>query len=145
MSDPRTLWVYDTFEGLPPATDEDPESAQLYTGKCRGDIEDVIAMFQKVGVLDRAKLVKGLVQDTLPVSQAKTISVLHVDTDWYDSVRDCLVYLYDRVTPGGFIQIDDYGYWEGARKAVDEFLRNRGIDVKLKRLDYTGRQFVKPA
>jgi len=70
--------------------------------------------------------------------------VLHLDGDWYESVRVCLEYLYDRVTPGGVIQIDDYGHWEGARRAVDEFISNRGIRAPLRQLDYTGRQLIKP-
>src|SRR5207244_2320137 len=72
------------------------------------------------------------------------IVVLHLDGDWYDSVKVCLAHLYDRVSPGGIIQIDDYGHWQGARKAVDEFMAARHITVPLRYLDYTGRQLVKP-
>ena len=142
----RTLWVFDTFEGLPPATPDDPdfEIAKLYTGDCRGELNEVAALFERLDILDRAKLVKGLFQDTLPASDVKTIAVLHLDGDWYESVKVCFDYLYDRVSPGGIIQIDDYGHWEGARKAVDEFMRQRSLELKLRRLDYTGRQFIKP-
>lgn len=47
------------------------------------------------------------------------------------------------MSPGGLIQIDDYGHWEGARKAVDEFLLQRAEKVPLRRVDYTGRILVK--
>ncbi|HSB10357.1 MAG TPA: TylF/MycF/NovP-related O-methyltransferase [Blastocatellia bacterium] len=142
----RTLWVFDTFEGLPPPTLDDPdfETAKLYTGTCRGELDEVEALFERLGILSNSKFVKGLFQETLPACTVEKIAVLHVDGDWYDSVRVCLDHLYDRVSPGGIIQIDDYGHWAGARKAVDEFLRQRDIDVALRRLDYTGRQFIKP-
>jgi O-methyltransferase len=70
--------------------------------------------------------------------------LLHIDGDWYESVKVCLDALYDRVVPGGIIQFDDYGYWKGARKAVDEFMAKREIKVPLKRLDYSGRSLRKP-
>jgi hypothetical protein len=142
----RTLWAFDTFEGLPCPTDGDPdrEVAELYTGRCRGDLGDVRAFFDRLGLLPDVRLVKGRFQDTLAVADVKAIAVLHLDCDWYESVRVCLDQLYDRVSPGGVIQIDDYGHWAGARKAVDEFLGRRLIDARLRRLDYTGRQFTKP-
>lgn len=68
----------------------------------------------------------------------------HLDCDWYESVKVCLDHLYDRVSPGGLIQIDDYGHWKGARKAVNEFFLRRSIEVRLRRLDYSGRQMIKP-
>ena len=142
----RTLWVFDTFEGIPAPTVADPdhEIAALYTGDCRGGLEEVQDLFRRVGILDRARLVKGMFQDTLPRCDVGAIAVLHVDGDWYESVKACLDHLYDRVSPGGIIQIDDYGHWEGARKAVDEFMAARRITVRLRYLDYTGRQLIKP-
>jgi len=142
----RTLWVFDTFEGIPAPTVADPdhEIAALYTGAFRGGLEEVQDLFRRLGILDRAKLVKGLFQDTVPRADVRAIAVLHLDGDWYDSVKVCLEHLYDRVSPGGIIQIDDYGHWQGARKAVDEFMTARHITVPLRYLDYTGRQLVKP-
>lgn len=89
-------------------------------------------------------MVKGLFQDTLPHSEIQHIALLHLDGDWYDSTRVCLEQLYDKVSPGGVIQIDDYGHWAGARKALHEFFDHRKIQVDLKYLDHTGRQFIKP-
>jgi hypothetical protein len=102
-----------------------------------------MATFATLGVTN-ARLVKGLFQNTLPTMPAERIAVLHVDGDWHDSVRGCLEALYDRVVPGGVIQFDDYGFWQGARKAVDEFFASRGIKPVLIKLDYSGRQYVKP-
>jgi len=142
----RPLWVLDTFEGMPPPTSDDPDwkIASLYTGKVRGDLREVQALFQRLGIADRCKLVKGLFAETLSKCDAESIAVLHLDCDWYESVKVCIDHLYDRVSRGGIIQIDDYGHWQGARKAVDEFLRRRSINVGLQRLDYTGRQLIKP-
>jgi hypothetical protein len=61
-----------------------------------------------------------------------------VDCDWYASVRFCLEQLYDQVSPGGYVVIDDYGHWQGCRRAVDEFLTSRGMIGALTRVDYTG-------
>lgn len=147
FNDRRPLWVFDTFEGLPPPTAADPdyEIAALYTGECRGELEEVTKLFERLDILRDARLIKGRFEDTIPRSDTGALAVLHIDGDWYESVKVCLDYLYDRVSPGGVIQIDDYGHWEGARKAVDEFLTARRISAPLRYLDYTGRQLVKPA
>ena len=142
----RTLWLFDTFEGLPAPTLDDPdfEVANLYTGTCLGAIEEVQNLFTQLQVRDRVQFVKGLFQDTFPAFAVSQIALLHIDGDWYESVKACLDNLYDKVSPGGIIQFDDYGYWQGARKAVDEFLDARGIRAPLKKLDYSGRLLVKP-
>jgi hypothetical protein len=72
------------------------------------------------------------------------IAVLHLDGDWHDSVWTCFEQLYHRVSPGGIIQIDDYGHWAGARKATDTFLGRHAPGVRLRYVDYTGRQMTKP-
>lgn len=142
----RKLWVCDTFEGLPAPSSEDPdfELADLFTGTCVGTLNEVRALFNRLGVLEDVEFVKGLFQETLPVTPVPSIAVLHIDGDWYESVKVCLECLYDKVVPNGVIQLDDYGYWKGARKAVDEFFERRGIQARLKRLDYSGRFLIKP-
>jgi predicted O-methyltransferase YrrM len=146
LGDDRELWVFDTFEGIPPPTAADPDEAiaRLYTGQFRGELAEVRALFERLGIMSRTHLIKGLFQDTVPTTIVHPIAVLHLDGDWYESVKVCLDNLYDRVSRGGVIQIDDYGHWEGARKAVDEFLHSRGLRPRLRVLDYTGRQFFKP-
>jgi Macrocin-O-methyltransferase (TylF) len=142
----RKLWLFDTFEGLPAPSSEDPdfELADLFTGTCIGTVEEVRELFNRLGVAENVEFVKGLFQETLPVNRIPRIAVLHIDGDWYESVKVCLECLYDKVVPNGVIQLDDYGYWKGARKAVDEFFEQRGIHVPLKRLDYSGRFLIKP-
>lgn len=141
----RPVWVFDTFEGLPPPTRDDPdwEIANAYTGTHKSSLEDVSRLFDRLGIVSPCHLVKGRFQDTLPRAAVERIAVLHIDGDWYESVKTCLIHLYDRVSPGGVIQLDDYGCWAGARKAVDEFMRTRAIPGPLRVLDYTGRQLIK--
>jgi hypothetical protein len=89
---------------------------------------------------------KGWFQDTLPDDAPKMgpIAVLRLDGDWYASTKVCLEHLYDKVAPGGFVVIDDYGCYEGCRKAVDEFRKERGITAFLSHVDETGRYWIKP-
>jgi hypothetical protein len=143
----RRLWIFDTFEGLPEpsANDPDEEIARRYIGTCKGSIEDVTALLDRLDLLSRATLVKGLFQDTLHSAAVERVALLHLDGDWYDSVMVCLQVLYDKVSPGGIVQIDDYGYWQGAKKAVADFFEQRGQPVPpLRHIDYAGRQFTKP-
>jgi predicted O-methyltransferase YrrM len=141
----RDLWLFDTFEGLPPPSSANPDRgiAELYVGQFRGGYDEVHSLFEELGISEGTRMVKGLFQETLPTAEIGAISVLHLDGDWYESVLVCLEQLFDRVSPGGVIQFDDYGHWDGARLAVDEFLERRSIRAPLRRLDYTGRALVK--
>lgn len=141
------MWLFDTFEGLPAPTANDPDYdiAELFTGTCVGPVEEVRKLFHRLEIEREVEFVKGLFQETLPRTPIAQIALLHIDGDWYESVKVCLENLYDKVAPGGYIQFDDYGYWKGARRAVDEFLNSRGIEAPLRRLDYSGRVLIKPA
>jgi O-methyltransferase len=147
MKTRRPIWLFDTFAGLPAPTLEDPDFkiAELYTGTCAGTLEEVRRLFTRLHLMTDAHFVQGLFQETLVTTSPPAIALLHLDGDWYESVKVCLDNLYDKVVPGGVIQFDDYGYWKGARKAVDEFLERRAIKVSLERLDYSGRTLIKPA
>ena len=141
----KRLWVCDTFEGIPEATGDDPPEALAYTGQFKGSVEEVEHLFTRLEIMESARLVKGMFQDTLLDLPVEQIAVLHLDGDWYASTKCGLESLYDKVVPGGFIQIDDYGHWPGCQKAVHEFFASRGINPLLDYLDYTGRQFRKGA
>ena len=142
----RTMWLFDTFRGLPAPTIEDPdyEIANLYAGSCVGSLEEVKHLFKTLQITDELRFVPGLFQSTLPTAPIAQIALLHIDGDWYESVKACLENLYDKVVPDGIIQFDDYGYWKGAKKAVDEFFDARGVNPTLRRLDYSGRVLMKP-
>jgi hypothetical protein len=93
---------------------------------------------------DRIHLVEGKVEDTLPEHAPERLALLRLDTDWYESTRHELQHLYPRLSPHGVLIIDDYGHWEGARKAVDEYFAASREPVFLHRVDYTARLVVKP-
>lgn len=151
--DPRQLWLYDTFEGMPEPGEYDRTStgqpaAERYTREERwayAPLAEVKTNIAGTGYpAERVTYVAGKVEETIPGLAPKRIALLRLDTDWYESTRHELDHLWDRLSPGGVLIVDDYGKWEGARKAVDEFLTRRGIPLLLTRLDATGRMAVKP-
>jgi hypothetical protein len=83
---------------------------------------------------------------TLPndADEVGEIAILRLDGDWYASTRVCLEHLYDKVVRGGFIIVDDYGCYEGCKKAVDEFMKTKSIQAYLNFIDDTGRYWIKP-
>jgi hypothetical protein len=89
------------------------------------------------------RFVKGLVEDTLPSSAPESIALLRLDTDWYESTRHELIHLFPRLVSGGVLILDDYGHWQGARKALDEYFEEHGVKMLLNRIDYSARIGVK--
>jgi hypothetical protein len=83
------------------------------------------------------------VERTLPAA-LPPIALLRLDTDWYESTKHELVHLFPLLQPGGILILDDYGHWQGARQAVDEYLAQLPHSYFLHRIDYTGRLLVKP-
>jgi O-methyltransferase len=141
----RNVWLFDSFEGLPKPTDKDGDEAPEYEGWCHGDLSKVEEVLRKLHIPEsRVRIVKGWFQDTFPKVEIPKIAILHIDADWYESVKLCLEKFYDSVQPGGYVVLDDYGDWQGCRIATDEFLKKRTLDVKLIQVDYTGFYFQKP-
>lgn len=154
----RRVWLYDTFEGMPApgpmdaigAEGEDPHAewasrdAGDHNEWCHSPLEEVQANMRATGFpLERIEFVAGKVEETIPATSPERIAVLRLDTDWYESTRHELAHLYPRLAPGGVLLIDDYGHWDGARRAVDEFLAESGTQILLARIDQTGRMGVK--
>jgi O-methyltransferase len=140
----RTVWLFDSFQGMPQTTEVDGEEARQYVGEVRGSVELVKNLLQRVGAdLSEVRIVEGLFQETFPTVQIPKIALLNIDADWYESVKLCLENFYDSVVPGGFISLDDYGHWQGCRRAVDEFFLARGLSYPLRAVDYTARWFQK--
>ena len=141
----RHIWLFDSFEGLPPPTEKDGDKAKVCGWWCHGDLELVSRVYDKLCIpRELVHVVKGWFYETFPQVEVGDIALLHIDADWYDSVKLCLERFYDQVSPGGYVVIDDYGHWEGCRRAVDEFLASRSVGVPLTVVDYTGRYFQKP-
>jgi hypothetical protein len=128
--------------------DEKASGSLKPIGHFVGPMESVReVLFGKVGIDEQqVRLRKGWFQKTLPLAKSEVgaIALLRLDGDWYESTMVCLENLYDNVVPGGYVVIDDYGRWEGCRKAVDEFLAKRGLSVKLVPVNDDIRYFVKP-
>jgi O-methyltransferase len=157
---PRTLWMYDTYAGMTDATSADIShsgiSASVLLAEAKGleapqrsqklgcvGLEDVRAnMVATDYPIERITFVKGPVEQTIPGNVPDRISLLRIDTDWYASTLHELIHLYPLLSPGGILIIDDYGHWQGARKAVDEYFEREPLF--LSRIDYTGRLVVKP-
>jgi O-methyltransferase len=92
---------------------------------------------------ERLHFVRGAVEETLPRHAPDRLALLRLDTDWYESTRHELENLYPRLSHGGVLLIDDYGHWEGCRRAVDEYFASHAPPVLLNRVDYTARIAVK--
>ena len=80
----------------------------------------------------------------MPAEAPEEIALLRLDTDWYSSTKHELEHLYPRLAPGGVLILDDYGHWQGARRAVDEYFADNRITLLLNRVDGTARIAVKP-
>jgi O-methyltransferase len=140
----RTVWLFDSFQGMPRTTEVDGEEAQKYVGEVRGSSNQVRNLLQRTGSdLSRVRIVEGLFQETFSTIQIPKIALLNIDADWYESVKLCLEKFYDCVVPQGLISLDDYGHWPGCRRAVDEFFEKRGLSYPLRDVDYTARWFQK--
>jgi len=140
----RTVWLFDSFKGMPQTTEVDGAEARAYVGEVKGSADRVRDLLQSAGAdMSRVRIVEGLFEETFPTIQIPRIALLNVDADWYESVKLCLERFYDRVVPGGFVSLDDYGHWPGCKRAVDEFFEKRGLSYPLQIVDYTARWFQK--
>jgi O-methyltransferase len=142
----RDLYLFDSFEGLPPPGAEDGALArqQFQPGWCASTVDDVRRAFTVAGASSaRLHIVKGWFAETFPRTELPPIALLHIDADWYDSVRLCLETWYDRIVPGGYVVLDDYGRWEGCTRAADEFLREHRLPP-LERTGSAGHYLRKP-
>jgi len=145
----RRLFLYDTYEGMSEPTPLDKsfegvsaeEQMKSESGKwCYAGIEDVRQNFLSTGYPeDKIHFVKGKVEDTIPENIPENLALLRLDTDWYESTRHELNHLYPLLSTAGVLIIDDYGHWQGAKKAVDEYFAEKKKRIYLHRIDYTGR------
>lgn len=136
----RQVWVADSFQGLP---EPDPALSPLdaisheflkVIGGLRCSLEEVTENFRKFDLLDRrVRFIPGWFQDTLPGAPIESLALLRLDADYYESTRQALESLYPKLSPGGFVIVDDYGSGGlGARRAVDDFRRQQSIRAALR-------------
>lgn len=141
----RELHLFDTFEGMPPPTEEDARTVDgavvsaahlLATSErdsamwAAASLEDVQrGMAGTAYPAEKVHYHPGLVEQTTPAHAPERIALLRLDTDWYASTKHELVHLYDRLSPGGVLILDDYHSWDGAKKAIDEWLHDTGFPL----------------
>lgn len=155
----RKLWLYDTFCGMSEPTNRDvdflgnsaselmqqSDPSQSDSIWCSAELQEVKSNMESTGYpKDMINYITGPVEETLDRGPLPgQIALLRLDTDWYESTKIEMEQLFPRLSDGGVLIIDDYGHWEGCRKAVDEYLRDNGIHLLLHRIDYTGRMGIK--
>ena len=159
----RDIYLYDTFEGMTLPTEHDTSrfdgsaldawrEAEERGDRIHGELfneelfneDDVRRMLTATGYPEeRLHFVKGPVEETIPSTTPGPLALLRLDTDWYESTLHELRHLYPLLTAAGVLIIDDYGHWEGCRRAVDEYFAEHPIPL-LSRIDYAGRVGVKP-
>jgi O-methyltransferase len=139
----RSVWVADSFEGLPP-----PDAARYPADE--GDLhhenrllavslEEVQENFRKYGLLDdRVRFLKGWFKDTLPYAPIERLAVARLDGDMYESTMDALRSLYPKLQPGGYLIVDDYGAIPACRQAVTDFREQNAIGEPIRTIDWTG-------
>lgn len=140
----RRTWVVDSFEGVPPSVAEVDRPYDLHLEEARQPwlaiserrVRDNFARYDLLD--DKVEFVPGWLQETLPRAEIDRLAILRVDVDLYSATYDCLDLLYDRVQPGGFVIVDDYGYLQCCRDAVDAFRERRAIAEPLKWIDRSG-------
>ncbi len=155
----RELFLFDTFAGMTEPADLDVDwqgrsarellrlhstEGELYRANASLD-EVKQTLMQSRYPWEKLCFVPGKVEDTLPRHAPGQIALLRLDTDWHGSTRHELEHLYPRLADGGILIIDDYGHWQGAKRAVDGYFRDHGIDADLRTIDFTGRLLVKTA
>jgi O-methyltransferase len=166
---PRLIHLFDSFQEIcEPDASVDGERAigevkKWANGGSRGKLEPIQGVYDSLGgpgsLVENRELLekyigydpkflhfhKGWFQETMPrdANGIGKIAILRLDGDWYASTKICLEYLYDKVVPGGFVIIDDYGTYEGCRKAVDEFMQEKGISAFLNHIDSEAKYWIK--
>jgi O-methyltransferase len=139
----KTVWLADSFEGLPKPDPRFPQDKQdrhwQYSDVLAVSMDQVKENFARYGLLDhRVRFLPGWFKDTLAASPINRISLLRLDGDMYASTMDALIPLYPKLSSGGYAIIDDYGVIEGCRQAVDDFRKEYGVHEPLQNIDGSG-------
>ena len=146
------IHLYDTFEHMTPPTEVDKDykgisAFELLKNEqymCIYSLRQVVLNMKKTGYPENfLHYHKGDVAKTLLEDVPEKVSVLRMDTDWYESTKIELEVLYPKIVSGGFLIIDDYGHFVGCKKATDDYFKKIGVDPLFKQIDYTGVLHVK--
>lgn len=146
----RKVWVADSFQGLPKSS----HAADLPYGDFSENsfpylsvsLETVKELFARYDVLDeQVCFLKGWFKDTLPTAPIQQLAILRLDGDLYESTMDAISNLYDKLSPGGFVIVDDYYAFPSCAVAINEFRDKHGIDAPLVKIDASSTLWRKPA
>jgi len=128
----RIVWVADSFQGLPEPKNAEDGWDLSHVNHLKVSLDQVRANFRRFGLLDdQVRFLPGWFRDTLPGAPIKQLALLRLDGDLYSSTMDALSSLYFKVSPGGYVIVDDYFSWPSCKRAVDDFLREHGISVRI--------------
>jgi O-methyltransferase len=140
----RHLWLYDSFQGMPPVTERDGEGAKSAVGKCVAAEADVVEALSVFGLPDSQYTIReGWFKDTFKETLPQKVALLHCDADWYDSVILVLETFYSRIPAGGCIILDDFGCWEGSREAFYDFCFKYELKPLIERLEGDQAYWIK--
>ncbi len=153
----KDIFLYDTFEGMSAPTEKDISFNNESAYKNWDHIKSSGSIILCYSGLDEVKknvfstgyapnnfhFIQGKVEDTIPAHMPEKISILRLDTDWYESTYHELKYLFPRIVEGGVLILDDYGYWKGAHEAADQYFKENNISTSLQRIDSSGRIMIK--
>lgn len=153
----REIFLFDTFEGMTAPTEVDRSMDGWAAQEILGNDAERTGVVWAVAGLEEVRsnmnstdypaslirYVRGPVESTIPCANLGGVALLRLDTDWYNSTRHELEHLFPLINHGGILIVDDYGHWEGARKATDEYFEAQHPPYYMHRIDYTGRLIVK--
>ena len=153
----RKIYMYDTYSGMSEPTEKDVDfegnsSIKKWKKMDRNNhnkwdyasLNEVKNNMQTTNYPDENIIyIKGKVENTIPEKIPEKISILRLDTDWYESTYHELIHLFPRLSKNGVLIIDDYGHWQGSKEAVDNYIEENKVKILLNRVDYTGRIGIK--
>lgn len=138
----RTVWLADSFQGLPPPKPEYPEDnndTHFEFEELAVPLEQVKNNFKLFDLLDdQVKFIPGWFHETLYDAPVENIAILRLDGDMYESTYVTLDAMYHKVSKGGIVIVDDYGYIDSCRNAVHDFLNKNSLNPEIKKIDWTG-------
>jgi hypothetical protein len=153
----RHIYLYDTFKGMtiPTKYDKLVSNDKVYAKDkwhknikddgnewCYVSLDEVQKNMKSTEYpVENIHYIKGDVQQTIPKHSSTSISLLRLDTDWYESTKHELEQLYPLISIHGVLIVDDYGHWAGSKKAVDEYFNEK--NVLFNRIDYCGISHIK--
>lgn len=141
----RKLWLYDSFAGMPEAMEKDDDYSRSLKGSYIGSEQQTRKILHRLNVPEEQyTIVVGLFEDTFSQAEISKIALLHVDCDFYNPVKLSLETFYEFVQPGGYVVLNDYGWFQGSKLATDEFISKLSPKVHLVQIDKDAYYFQKP-